>query len=91
MRSPALPLRTRSSPEFSLVLDLVSTCVFGWWHPDQVNVSFGCFQDETLVHASLNELPDAAFSFPVLFHDVTYQVGGWVYTCVWFFTYVFVM
>lgn len=80
-RKPALPLKTRSTPEFSLVLDLVSLehhkraasiTRDSFWHRFSWIVFL--LQDETLVHCSLNELDDAALTFPVLFQDVIYQV-----------------
>lgn len=89
-RKPALPLKTRSTPEFSLVLDLVSSEMSLMLSSQNFKKGlklktkyfpffygcffFSCFQDETLVHCSLNELEDAALTFPVLFQDVIYQV-----------------
>ena len=75
---PALPLKTRSSPAFSLVLDLVFThfCLnlFIFFFSIFYNWIHFLMQDETLVHCSLEELEDAAFSFAVFFQDTTYQV-----------------
>ncbi|KAG9341893.1 hypothetical protein JZ751_018210 [Albula glossodonta] len=79
-RKPALPLKTRSTPEFSLVLDLVSQAGPGLDIPSGIIRTSAPFfmpnavPDETLVHCSLNELEDAALTFPVLFQDVIYQV-----------------
>ncbi|XP_018595083.1 CTD small phosphatase-like protein 2-A isoform X1 [Scleropages formosus] len=80
-RKPALPLKTRSTPEFSLVLDLVvrhmgkrslTWAAKGGQSRETRREDMG--KDETLVHCSLNELEDAALTFPVLFQDVIYQV-----------------
>jgi hypothetical protein len=65
-RHPALPVRTRSTPIFTLVLDLVGEIPTDGTH--------AWLQDETLVHCSLTELHDASLTFPVHFQEQIYQV-----------------
>ena len=74
-RCPALPLKTRSSPDFTLVCSIINSSPFTF---KLLRALFFFTQvldlDETLVHCSLTELVDASFTFPVLFQDVEYKV-----------------
>ena len=65
-----LPRKTRRTPEYSLVLDLVSGhthCVAVWLQPPSS-------QDETLVHCSLTQLEPVDFLFSVEYGDSVYDV-----------------
>lgn len=84
-RLPVLPLKTRSSPEFSLVLDLDETLGMIEFRFCLIShlLKFSCLPHYHIVtnpfppepvHCSLTEIEDATFTFSVLFQGLDYKV-----------------